>query len=107
VTPRFTSFRSGDSAYELKNSGPKSSIETYRSTTPEWRESFEEYSPPKPSFIPCPFCENQNAVFTFRHSQETGTNTSGGVDSITYEVHCPDCAVFSLFEREDVSYPYD
>lgn len=107
MTPRFNSFSSGDSAYELVNSGPTSFTETYQSASHEWREEFELYFPRKPSFIPCPFCETKNTVFTFRHSQETGTKTSGGTQSTTYEVHCPSCQIFSVFVREDVTYPYD
>jgi len=106
MQPKLTVFRSGDAEYTLGESGPTTFADRYAPSKDEWGVDFEKFPPGERSFIPCPFCSG-TSVFTFRWSQWVGTNTSGGTDTIVYEVSCATCSVYSLFRREDVSYPYD
>jgi hypothetical protein len=109
MTPLFTKYESGSSEYELKEYGTETFFLKYEKDSGNLlcQTEFENYMPRRKSFIPCPFCKNGNPVLTFSHSTFCGTNTSGGTEATYYEVSCLSCKMFSVFEHESVSYPYD
>jgi len=107
MQPKFTNFHNRGRDFVLLRHGPKSFLDEYKSTADEWGVDFSHYIPPERSFIQCPLCMETRTTFTFRNSVFVGTNTSGGVQTITYEIRCPNCLNYSLFACEDVSYHYD
>ena len=110
MTPLFTIFESGTSQYELKKYGAESFSLEFENEAKDnyYQTEFERYLPRRKSFIPCPFCNTlPPAVLTFSSSTFCGTNTSGGTETSYYEVYCQSCKLFSVFEHENVSYPYD
>jgi len=109
MTPLFEKIDIGTSSYELKRHGETSFLSQYENDLdyPLWQTELKKYVPYEKSFIPCPFCNNKNALMTFSTSAFCGTNTSGGTTTCRYEVHCSICRVYSIFVSEDVSYPYD
>src|SRR5262245_14728346 len=106
MDPLFTSFTHGDSTWEVGDSKSTSHLSAYLPSKDEWRCTLEE-NPKEKSFFPCPWCGSPDNSFTFYFRQETGTNTSGGTTSKTYEIRCNKCGRFTLFHQSEDSYPYD
>ena len=108
MEPKFKTFENNDSLYELYKYGESSFIKDFEPFKDEWRTKLKVYPDTFKNFIPCPFCiETKNSVLSFVNYTENGTNTSGGTDSIVYEVQCADCNKYSLFEKIENRYPYD
>ncbi len=108
-SPLFTSYEAESRTYTLRNHSDSTSYAHFKSQTdnPYVQTELKQYLPPERSPIPCPFCSAANAVLTFRNTSFSGTNTSGGIATTTLEVKCLKCGAFTIFDSEEVTYPYD